>query len=82
MKKIGKLKNSKRVKPKAADVRVQRKRAEMRVTIGLSGFAKISAIEGLHMTREMKATFRELDDKGASARERRATIIKKYGTGS
>jgi hypothetical protein len=52
------------------------------VIIGLAGFEKISAIEGLHLSREMKATFRALDRKGATARERRAAIIKKYGAAS
>ena len=36
------------------------------VTIGLVGFEKISAIEGLHLTRGMKATFRTLKRSGAS----------------
>ncbi|HEX3951015.1 MAG TPA: hypothetical protein VHW95_14255 [Steroidobacteraceae bacterium] len=71
MKKAGKLRASKRAKPKASGM-----------IIGLAGFEKISAIEGLHLTREMKATFRALDRKGATARERRAAIIKKYGTAS
>lgn len=71
MKKIAKLRTSKRSKAKASSV-----------IIGLAGFEKISAIEGLHLSREMKATFRALDRKGATARERRAAIIKKYGTAS
>ncbi len=69
MKKIGKPKTSRRVKTRAK-----------RVTIGLAGFEKISALEGLHLSREMKATFRALERKRASPRERRAAIIKKYGT--
>jgi hypothetical protein len=71
MKKTVKPRTSKRPKTKAS-----------RVIIGLAGFEKISAIEGLHLTREMKTTFRALDRKGATARERRAVIIKKYGTAS
>ena len=71
MKKTGKPRTSKRAKAKASTV-----------IIGLAGFEKISAIEGLHMTRDMKATFRALDRKGATARERRAAIIKKYGPAS
>jgi len=62
-----------------------RKRAETKVerfTIGLAGFAKISAIEGLHLTRDMRATFGTLKRKGASHQERRATIVRKYGTAS
>ncbi|MFZ0607096.1 MAG: hypothetical protein WBD53_15420 [Xanthobacteraceae bacterium] len=50
-----------------------------RLTIGLAGFEKISAIEGLHLTRDMKATFGEFDRQGASPAQRRAAIIKRYG---
>ena len=71
MKKIAKIRTNKRSKAKAGTV-----------VIGLAGFEKISAIEGLHLSREMKATFRTLDRKGATARQRRAAIIKKYGTAS
>ena len=71
MKKAGKPKISKRAKAKARGL-----------TIGLVGFAKISAIEGLHLTREMRATFGELERKGASPRQRRAAIVKKYGAAS
>jgi hypothetical protein len=69
MKKVGKSKASRRPKAKG-------------LTIGLAGFAKISAIEGLHLTREMRTTFRTLKRKGASPRQRRAAIIRKYGTAS
>jgi hypothetical protein len=71
MKKSGRSKTSKRDKAKPGSL-----------TIGLAGFAKISAMEGLHLTRDMRVTFRDLERKGASARERRAAIVKKYGTGS
>jgi hypothetical protein len=50
-----------------------------RLTIGLAGFAKISAIEGLHLTRDMKKTLGALERTGASVAERRAAIIRKYG---
>jgi hypothetical protein len=49
------------------------------LTIGLSGFEKVSAIEGLHLTRDMKRTFSALERQGASAAQRRAAIIKRYG---
>jgi hypothetical protein len=71
MKRVGRLKKGKRPKAKAKAL-----------TIGLAGFAKISAIEGLHLTREMKTTFRALKRKGASAQQRRAAIVKKYGMAS
>jgi hypothetical protein len=60
-------------KQKAARRKVQR------LTIGLAGFEKISAIEGLRLTGDMKRTFSTLERQSASAAQRRAEIIKKYG---
>ena len=48
-------------------------------TIGLTDFAKISAVEGLHLSAEMKRMFREFDRQGLSAEERRRRIVAKYG---
>jgi hypothetical protein len=48
-------------------------------TIGLADFAKISAVEGLHLSAEMKRMFREFDRQNLSAEERRRRIIAKYG---
>ena len=48
-------------------------------TLGRSRFAKISAIEGIHMTAAMEADFRDFDRKGLSAEDRRRVIGKKYG---
>jgi hypothetical protein len=53
-----------------------------RLTIGLAGFEKISAIEGIRLTRDMRGTFRRLDEQGASAAERRRVVVKKYGRSS
>ena len=53
-----------------------------RLTLGLGGFEKISAVEGSRLTRDMKGTFRSLDKRKASAAERRSTIVKKYGRSS
>jgi len=47
--------------------------------IGRKGFEKISAVEGIRMPREMKATFRTLDKKGATAAAKREAITRKYG---
>ena len=70
LKATGKSKQPKVARPKA---RVQR------LTIGLAGFEKVSAIEGLHLTRDMKRTFSTLERQGASAAQKRAAIIKRYG---
>jgi len=49
------------------------------LVIGRKGFEKISAVEGIRMPREMKATFSNLDKKSASPEARRSTILRKYG---
>ena len=49
------------------------------LVIGRKGFEKISAVEGIRMSREMKATFSTLDKQGASPDVRRNTILRKYG---
>jgi hypothetical protein len=50
-----------------------------RVTLGRQGFAKISAVEGIHLSTEMKQDFLEFDRKGLSPDDRRRAITKKYG---
>ena len=74
MKKTGKSEE----KPKRRKVAPPKAKGE-RLTIGVAGFEKVSAIEGLHLTRDMKKTFSALERQGASAAQRRAAIIKKYG---
>ena len=46
--------------------------------VGRSGFAKISAVEGVKLTREMHKDLQEFDRKGLSAEERRKAIARKY----
>jgi hypothetical protein len=48
-------------------------------TIGRSGFAKISAVEGLAPSRRLKEDFHEFDRLGLSAAERRRALARKYG---
>jgi hypothetical protein len=47
--------------------------------LGRVRFAKISAVEGIRMTAAMEADFREFEQKGLSAEDRRRAISKKYG---
>jgi hypothetical protein len=75
MKKAGKPRETRKAKQRKA----ARPKAKARLTIGLAGFEKVSAIEGLHLTPDMKRTFRAFDRQGASAAQRRAAIIKRYG---
>jgi len=76
MKKVGERLDA--VKSKKRNV-VRAKGKTPRLTIGLAGFEKVSAIEGLHLTRGMKKTFSTLERQGASPAQRRAAIIKRYG---
>ncbi len=48
-------------------------------TIGRRGFAKISAIEGIALSQEAEADFREFDHRGLSIEERRKALLRKYG---
>jgi hypothetical protein len=48
-------------------------------TLGAEAFAKISAVEGIALTEEMRRDFRILDRRGLSAPERRRWLIEKYG---
>lgn len=55
------------------------KRATKGFTLGRQGFAKISEVEGIRMSRAMDAEFREFDRKGLTPEERRKAIAAKYG---
>ena len=48
------------------------------VVIGARRFAKISAVEGIALTREMQTRTAEFNRKGLSADERRRSIIRIY----
>jgi hypothetical protein len=48
------------------------------LTLGLSGFAKISAIEGMHLSPDSHRMFEEFDSKGLSAEQRRKAIAAKH----
>ena len=48
-------------------------------TIGRAGFAKISAVEGIELTPEMDAEFREFERQGLSPEQQCRVIAEKYG---
>ena len=54
------------------------KKAPQTYTIGRQAFAKISAVEGIRLTKEMDKDFRTFDQKGLSHKNRRDAIAKKY----
>ncbi len=56
------------------------KRRSGTFTIGRTGFAKISAVEGVKLSREAEQDFREFDHRGLSAAARRRALARKYGS--
>ena len=54
-------------------------RASRTFTLGRRSFAKISAIEGIHLTADMNEDFREFERKRLSPAERRRILSRKYG---
>ena len=46
--------------------------------IGRDAFAKISAVEGIHLTKEMQNDFSVFEKKNLSPEDRRTAISKKY----
>jgi hypothetical protein len=47
-------------------------------TIGLAGFARISAIEGIELTRDQIRMFEAFDRSGIDNSDRRRAIVAKY----
>ena len=47
-------------------------------TLGRAAFEKISAVEGVRLSRSMKDEFRKFDRQGLSADERRRAMARKY----
>ncbi len=50
-----------------------------RFVVGRRAFAKISAVEGIHMPREMEADFAAFDLEKKPASQRRSILVDKYG---
>jgi len=46
--------------------------------LGLAGFIKISAIEGVRLSSESRRMFEEFDRKGLTAEQRRRAIAEKH----
>ena len=47
--------------------------------LGRDNFEKISAVEGIHLSDEMKRDFRNFDREGISGEKRRRALSSKYG---
>ncbi len=52
------------------------------LVLGLAAFEKISAVEGIHLTHEMRRDLASLERRGLSPEQRAASIADKYGRGS
>jgi hypothetical protein len=48
------------------------------LTLGLAGFSKISAVEGIVLPSESQSMFAEFDRNGLSPEERRRAILQKH----
>ena len=46
--------------------------------LGRDRFARISAVEGISLTEEMRATLERFDREGLSAEERRRAILRRF----
>lgn len=68
-------------KPAKAAQRVGRNSKTDRFVIGAERFAKISAVEGIVLTGEMRTRMGEFETKRMSAASRRAAIIRAYSKG-
>jgi hypothetical protein len=51
-------------------------------TLGRGNFERISTVEGIRYSADMKKTFRRLDKQGASPAHRRQAMSRKYGRSS
>jgi len=56
--------------------------ADQGFKVGWRAFAKISAVEGIHLIPEMIRDFEDFERRGISAEARRDVIQRKYGTPS
>ncbi len=56
------------------------KRRSDSFTIGRTGFAKISAVEGIKLSPEAEQDFQEFDRRGLSAAARRRALARKYAS--
>ena len=66
---------------KIASPRKLGRRAKTGIVIGRERFAKISAVEGIELTHDMKKRAAEFDRRGLSGAERRRNIMKAYRKG-
>ncbi|HQY74978.1 MAG TPA: hypothetical protein PLK44_14800 [Aestuariivirga sp.] len=59
--------------------RISRSAKTGEFTVGAKASAKISKVEGMTLSKDMRTTFKDFDRKDMSADARRAILIDKYG---
>lgn len=59
-------------------LRTPAKIARQTLTLGMTGFAKISAIEGVRLSPDSRRMFEEFERKGLNAEQRRKAIAAKH----
>jgi hypothetical protein len=64
--------------PKKSSV-ISRSSKTGRFVVGRKASTRISKIEGLVVTSDMKRTFRSFDEEGLSPEARRSALVDKYG---
>jgi hypothetical protein len=64
---------------KAGKLAVRRDASTGQFIVGRAASMKISRIEGLVLSQDMKDTFRSFDEKNLSSKARRSVLIGKYG---
>ena len=64
--------------PSAAPSRPRPRPRAQGFTLGRDRFARISAVEGIALTPDMRALFERFDREGLSADERRRAILERF----
>jgi hypothetical protein len=69
-----------KLRAKGGELKVQGRNGRWResLTIGRNAVEKMNAVEGLYVSGEMQGAFRDFDQKGLSAHERRQAIARKF----
>jgi hypothetical protein len=62
-----------------APSKVTKKSASKKLTLGQGAAAKLNAVEGIYMSRQMHRAFAEFDSLGLSPEQRRRRLMKQFG---
>jgi hypothetical protein len=70
-----------KLRAKGGELRIQGRDGRWRgsFTIGRDPLGKMNAVEGIHVSRDMRGAFRDFDRQGLSADQRREAIARRFG---